>query len=592
MGKIYLSHILFILLFFGSCRSKESTQPNNGTFPTKEVMLNELKTNSFKSKPASFLPDSNEKSFQRYLLEEEYFLTNEEQLNVARNYTSYLGDKQSTRAFAMEMFGMASYNLQFVDSSIQAFESALNIYIQLKDSAGIARSYSMLGTLAEINSDYPLAIQYQLKGMNLFDILQDSTEMMDCKIELAYLLKDTYFSISDKYLKEAESYFIRQKDSVQLSALYITMAEINGANNNFETANEYANKCLDIRLILNDSANLSVCYNYLGYLSMARKQWDEAIVQLSKAEEIRKLQNLKTEPVIIYNMAICYSKKKDSAKAINMLLESIKLSSNNPEYNRNKAQAYDVLSSVYAESGKYDVAWQYRLKYESLQDSVDEKVNLIKIHELTMRYQNQEKEKSLKATIQRAEQVKRYNILLTTFAGIIIILLVLSLYLVRQGNRKNVAFKEEQLQNVRKELEIRQEQLITFTQQLADRSRVIQKLESQIQGKPDSSFEPEDEHAFDHLLQMKILTDEDWRVFRLQFDQAFPGLMLRLHARYPFLTGAEQRIFLLIRLCSDTREIADLLGISTESVRKAKYRLKKKLGLSENTAIDDFIRKF
>jgi DNA-binding CsgD family transcriptional regulator len=209
-----------------------------------------------------------------------------------------------------------------------------------------------------------------------------------------------------------------------------------------------------------------------------------------------------------------------------------------------------------------------------------------------MRYQNQEKEKSLKATIQRAEQVKRYNILLTTFAGVIIILLVLSLYLVRQGNRKNVALKEEQLQNVRKELEIRQEQLITFTQQLADRSRVIQKLESQIQGEPISTFEPEDEHAFDHLLQMKILTDEDWRVFRLQFDQAFPGLMLRLHARYPFLTGAEQRIFLLIRLCSDTREIADLLGISTESVRKAKYRLKKKLGLSENIAIDDFIRKF
>jgi hypothetical protein len=98
--------------------------------------------------------------------------------------------------------------------------------------------------------------------------------------------------------------------------------------------------------------------------------------------------------------------------------------------------------------------------------------------------------------------------------------------------------------------------------------------------------------VFEQLLQMKILTEDDWRVFRQQFEHAFPGLMLRLHARFPFLTGADQRTFLLIRLCSGTREIAELLGISIESVRKAKYRLKKKLNLGENTSIDEFIRQF
>jgi hypothetical protein len=93
-------------------------------------------------------------------------------------------------------------------------------------------------------------------------------------------------------------------------------------------------------------------------------------------------------------------------------------------------------------------------------------------------------------------------------------------------------------------------------------------------------------------MQLKILTDEDWTKFKLYFDKAFPGMIFRLRHEFPTLTGSEQRLFLLIKLKNDSREMSDMLGISMESVRKNKYRLKKKLQLEEDQSLEEFIQHY
>ncbi len=594
MGKFTTIYLLFILLGFLSCNQSHTKENSvQSSFPSIDSLFNILIQEKCTNPKHTFLPDSIERKLQSFILEKEYFLQPEQQFNIARNYSIWCGNDNLSLAFSAEMFGMACYNSQHTDSSISAFNKSLDLYVTIKDTAGIARSYSMLGTTAELNSEFSIAIKNQIIALGLFEQLGDSSEMMDCKIELAYLLgKRDNVVFADKLMYDAERYFMHKKDSIQLAALYYSLAEIHGDIKDYENASTFAQKSLEYRLALKDSLNLSICYNYLGYVSMANHDWEKAIKNIQLAEYIRKILGNYDEPVIKYNLAICLSKTGRSTEAIDLLLKSIQLAENDPEYLNTKSLAHLVLSEIYDENGYTHEALDYRKSYEVLKDSLDKKNNDLQFHELSLRFQNIEKEKQFEDSIHQNEQTKKYNLLLITAAGIIIILLLLSLYLVRQRNIKNVELKEEQLQNIRKELELRQEQLISFTHQLADRSRIIQEFESNTQGDKSVPVEHEDEAAFEQLLQMKILTEEDWRVFRIQFEQAFPGVMLRLHARYPFLTGAEQRIFLLIRLCSDTKEIADLLGISTESVRKAKYRLKKKLGLGENVAIDEYIRKF
>ncbi|TDS58822.1 tetratricopeptide repeat protein [Myroides indicus] len=80
------------------------------------------------------------------------------------------------------------------------------------------------------------------------------------------------------------------------------------------------------------------------------------------------------------------------------------------------------------------------------------------------------------------------------------------------------------------------------------------------------------------LHQSKLLTNEEWATFLKLFDTVYPGKILHLRQNCAEITPSDERIFALLQLQKTTKEMADTLGISPESVRKAKYRLRKKLG--------------
>jgi DNA-binding CsgD family transcriptional regulator len=52
-----------------------------------------------------------------------------------------------------------------------------------------------------------------------------------------------------------------------------------------------------------------------------------------------------------------------------------------------------------------------------------------------------------------------------------------------------------------------------------------------------------------------------------------------LKAHFADLSPAEERLLALSKLQLDTRQMSRVLGIAPDSIRKTKYRLRKKLGL-------------
>ncbi len=98
--------------------------------------------------------------------------------------------------------------------------------------------------------------------------------------------------------------------------------------------------------------------------------------------------------------------------------------------------------------------------------------------------------------------------------------------------------------------------------------------------------------AIGHLRRMKILTESDWVMFREIFEQAFPNFGLRLKTAFPDLSASDTRFFMMLKLGFESREIAEELGISTDSVWKGRYRLRKKLGKVENAEFNAFVLRF
>ncbi len=91
------------------------------------------------------------------------------------------------------------------------------------------------------------------------------------------------------------------------------------------------------------------------------------------------------------------------------------------------------------------------------------------------------------------------------------------------------------------------------------------------------------------LLPAPFLRRNDWRHFRNLFEQVYPGFLYRLREKFSDLSPAEIRLLVLTRLKLSSREMAHMLGITVEAIRKTRYRVRKKLNLDEESKLEELI---
>jgi len=69
----------------------------------------------------------------------------------------------------------------------------------------------------------------------------------------------------------------------------------------------------------------------------------------------------------------------------------------------------------------------------------------------------------------------------------------------------------------------------------------------------------------------------------MELETANQQFRLRLKSRHPSLTNYDLRLCTYLKSNLSTKEIATLLNITPDSVKKAKHRLRKKLNLTPIT---------
>ncbi len=90
-------------------------------------------------------------------------------------------------------------------------------------------------------------------------------------------------------------------------------------------------------------------------------------------------------------------------------------------------------------------------------------------------------------------------------------------------------------------------------------------------------------------INKNIHEDEDWDVFKTNFDLIHDKFFRTLKERWPDLTSNDLRHCAYLRLNFSTKEIANLLNISVRGVEVSRYRLRKKLGVSPEKNLNEFM---
>jgi DNA-binding CsgD family transcriptional regulator len=85
--------------------------------------------------------------------------------------------------------------------------------------------------------------------------------------------------------------------------------------------------------------------------------------------------------------------------------------------------------------------------------------------------------------------------------------------------------------------------------------------------------------------------DSGWEQFAQHFDKVNSNFLVALKAKYPEITTTETKLCTYLRMNLSSKEIAQLMHITSKSVELSRYRLRKKLGLQKDEGLYDFLIK-
>ena len=85
------------------------------------------------------------------------------------------------------------------------------------------------------------------------------------------------------------------------------------------------------------------------------------------------------------------------------------------------------------------------------------------------------------------------------------------------------------------------------------------------------------------------LSDTDWKEIQLMLDSGYDDFTKKLRIRFPMLSEKDINFCCLVKINMSIQSLTDIYCISKNSVSRRKLRLKEKMGIGEETTLDEFL---
>ncbi len=493
-----------------------------------------------------------------------------------------------------------------------------------------ARSLMMLPLLNEqlkIKKDFPARIKMQDAALAIARQLDDEYLLADCLQRLGdtyndfkqndkallYLLKSfelkeklgfENFPNSNKSITDLGGVFFKAQEydkcirfiqmGLQLSDSFLFHRNLLSSQNliaislqrkkQFDSAAIWFYKAAQSATKYNDTAWTGIIKGNIGYLKMEQGDYKAALPLMWEDYYTSLLQkDTSNAGNTLQRIAVIYQQtgKKDSAlvlakQAYLYTLNTFKYNNPNHHMNANK-----TLADILQQHGNAAEAIKHFNIYHQLKDSTDSLVAVSRLDRIQLQI-DYEKSAGQINDLKKQNRTERQRRQLL-FTALLLLLASGTLFILwaRQKNklREQKLLQEKQLAEA--ETKAANERLHAFTQNIIEKNELIEQLQLQLQ--------TQNQQVNDELVKQTILTEEDWRRFREMFTQVYPGFFKAIQHKAPNITAAELRMAAVIKIGMGNKYIASMLGVSGDTVRKSKFRLRQRLQLTEDNNLEDFI---
>ena len=350
----------------------------------------------------------------------------------------------------------------------------------------------------------------------------------------------------------------------------------------YQQAHQYYRLALPLIQQYGSEIQMATTLNNFANLLLEQDSLIDAVSYYERALVlIRKIGNTKDETIYLNNLASAYNHLRQFNIALKILHQCVDINLKNG-WLHSVIDNYAGLSHGYEGINDFRSALDYSQRSYALKDSLIGVETQEKITSVERKFQSQQRELA-----QQKSQIALDAAHRSLERGIVALLFlsVLTAFIIWRWKM--------QIHLTLRERKLNQESLQELTRVLLEKNALLINLEERTMEyytSNDLSINPGEFE--ENLYNQRILTDADWTAFKSYFEKAYPGYMLRLRTSFPALSDAEKRLFLFIKLNLTTREAAAILGISADSVKKTRNRLRKRLELGEETELEAFIRAF
>ncbi|QRR01407.1 tetratricopeptide repeat protein [Dyadobacter sandarakinus] len=481
------------------------------------------------------------------------------------------------------------------------------IYKRNQDQVGIAKAISSAGLIYGEQGNYSQALDNYLQALAIFEGMNDQKRSSNIFNSIGNVHKNQKnYDEALVFYKRAQAIWIKLGDKKSTAGSYVNIASIYIRQKNFQAALTNAQKALQIFETFKDFNGQIICHNNLGEIYYQTAKYDLAAAEYNAALAINKDFQRKPALVSSYNgLGHIYAKTGKSDKALESYQKAKELAEANGI--RPALQlAYEGLAVVYGQKGNFANAFHFQEKAIALKDSIYNEENTAKMTNMRVHYENERKEAELKLLQKEKDlgDAARNTMLVALAAVLAMVALAFNQQRIRAAKNRELHIAQKALadteirnslekeQLLRDELAFRNKALTTHTLNLIQKNSILEDIRETILQALKSGPKDANTPLFNKLINLidySFNLDKDWDEFKTYFESVHPDFFTKLKKATPELSAGELRLCALVRLNLNLKESAGLLNISPDSVKTARHRLRKKLKLSEESNLLDYL---
>ena len=464
------------------------------------------------------------------------------------------------------------------------------------DEFGAAVCYEQIGELFYDQAAYSQALDHYYKADNLFrkgNHLDELAENLNRIGETYYYNRQ--YDIALKSFQESLRMYSAQKNKRGMANSYGFIGQTYEKTKHYKQAFEFQQLALREFKNLKDQTGIAKIYENLGSIYEDKLQLDSALKYFTLSFDLNKGRGDKMSQIeIINNIGDVYRKTGQYPTSLIYTRDAAKLAKDlNEPYQL--ASAYRDLSKTFDLMSKHDSAYYYSEAGREIFLTIFSEDNKKQLLLLQTLFEIEQKDNA----IVQFENDRKTNRLIVVGAVLIIILLAslgasiisrqrLKIKNEQQLNEQNNKLYEAQ----KKDLELKSKELTTHTLHLIQKNQLLEELKSKLNAmvKDDKRDQRKELKQLISLINFSSNLDKNWDDFRIIFESVYEHFFDSLKKHADNLTAADFRLVALLKMNLSSADISTLLGISQDSLRISRYRLRKKLRLEEGEKLSTFIQ--